>query len=539
MSSTQASHTAEPRTPFLASTVARRAARRSGAGGDAPPSRFTMAAVLVLGAALAGVTILRGIAPHDEGLMLQAGSRIASGQWPYRDFWTNYPPGQPLLLAGLQTVFGPSLLSWRVLRIAVDAITTLLVYLMVRRRTGEATALLAALAAAGAMAFPTGPGPNPIALALALGALLLAPRRPLAAGVLAGVTCLFRIEVGVAAVAGVVLAAPRGRRTTTGAVALAVGATTLAPFFAVAPGAMLHDLFGFYAIQGLQRVPFPVNFTGPVRPSKLIEFYLPLILVVGVAAWAAAITRRTVVAARERPVHQPGIAARSRLTRPAMHEFALAPLALVGLAYLLGRTDEFHLIPLSVVLAVMLAVESAASQGAVRAGLLVLLALIALHGLDRQGGQLVHPPPLAAVPGPAGDGVQTDRADAAALGALKRLVDRITRPGEPIFVANPRHDRVQAGDPLLYVVLGRPNPTRYDVMQPGLITTAAVQREIVRSLERADTRVVIRWLDPRATLIEHDGADTTHGAHILDAFLASRFRASARYGVYQVLVLRR
>jgi hypothetical protein len=60
----------------------------------------------------------------------------------------------------------------------------------------------------------------------------------------------------------------------------------------------------------------------------------------------------------------------------------------------------------------------------------------------------------------------------------------------------------------------------------------------VRSLERSHTRVVIRWLDPRATLVEHDGADTTHGAHILDAFLASHFHAIARHGVYQVLVRR-
>ena len=60
-----------------------------------------------------------------------------------------------------------------------------------------------------------------------------------------------------------------------------------------------------------------------------------------------------------------------------------------------------------------------------------------------------------------------------------------------IFVANPRHDRVHSGDPLLYVILARPNPTRYDVMQPGLVTTAAVQGEIVRSLERSHTRVCI------------------------------------------------
>ena len=71
-------------------------------------------ALLALGAAaLSAFTILRGYAPHDEGLMLAWARRIADGQWPYRDFWSNYAPGQPLLLAALVKVFGPSLLWWR------------------------------------------------------------------------------------------------------------------------------------------------------------------------------------------------------------------------------------------------------------------------------------------------------------------------------------------------------------------------------------------------------------------------------------------
>jgi hypothetical protein len=111
-------------------------------------------------------------------------------------------------------------------------------------------------------------------------------------------------------------------------------------------------------------------------------------------------------------------------------------------------------------------------------------------------------------------------------------------PGEPIFVANPRHDRVTAGDPLLYVILGHPNPTRYDVMQPGLVTTASVQRQIVDSLRRSRTKVVIRWLDPRAEAIEPNGSARSSGVHILDRYLAAAYRPYARFGVYQVLVLR-
>ena len=117
-------------------------------------------------------------------------------------------------------------------------------------------------------------------------------------------------------------------------------------------------------------------------------------------------------------------------------------------------------------------------------------------------------------------------------------MNRLTRPGQPIFVANPRFDRVRVGDPLLYIILGHPNPTRYDVMQPGLVTTARVQHEIVASLRRSHTRLVVRWLNPTASAREDDGAGRSSGVHILDRYLAAAFRRDARYGDYEVLVAR-
>lgn len=489
-----------------------------------PPGVVRQVALLALAAALGGFTILRGIAPHDEGLMLEAGARIAHGQLPYRDFWTNYPPGQWLLVAGLFKLFGPSLLSWRVVRVALDAAVTLLAYRLARREAPERFALAAAVAAAGAMAFPLGAGPNPAALALALGAVLAASRAPVWAGLLAGVAILFRIEFGLAAAAGVALAAPPGRRARGTLAGLGVGALTLAPFFLISPHDMASDTIGFLSRQDLQRLPFPLGFDGALRPSKLIEFYIPLILLVGLGAWALA----AALGLRQdrRGSHRPG-------------GLALAPLALVGAAYLLGRTDEFHLLPLAAVLPVMLAAVAAGEVSmALRVVLLTLLALIAIHGLERQAGQALHPPTLARVPGPAGDGVETSPPDAAALAALRRDVDRLVAPGQPVFVADPRHDLVRVGDPLLYVILDRANPTRYDVMQPGVVTTEAVQREIVRELERSRTRVVVRWLNPTASRPEPNGAGRSSGVHVLDRYLAGTYRPQARFGYYAVLVRR-
>jgi hypothetical protein len=360
--------------------------------------------------------------------------------------------------------------------------------------------------------------------------------------VLAGIACLFRLEIGIAAIIGVAMEAPIGARARAAAIGSGCGVVVLAPFILVSPGAMWHDTLGFYGIQGLQRLPFPLGFHGPLRPSKLIEFYIPLILVIGLAMWAIATAMR---AGPRPPVYARaalGGGITATMHRPARIDpasLSLVPLALVGLAYLIGRTDVFHLIPLAAVLPIMLAQAAATARiAAVRIALLCALGLIVLHGLDRRAGQLLHPPSLAAVPGPAGDGVKTETADAGALGSLERSIHTLLAPGEPIFVANPRHDRVTAGDPLLYVILGHPNPTRYDVMQPGLVTTASVQRQIVDSLRRSKTKVVIRWLDPRAEAIEPNGSARSSGVHILDRYLAAAYRPYARFGVYQVLVLR-
>lgn len=487
------------------------------------------AALFAAAAGLSAFTILRGYSPHDEGLMLEWAARVAHGQWPYRDFWSNYAPGQTVVLAGLTKLFGPSLLTWRIYRVALDATIALLAYALVRRSASRPVALLAWLAVAGAMAFPTGPGPNPPALALGLGALLLARRSPVGAGALAGLAVVFRPEIGGACALGAALPSgvgwtvdhrmggqlptrwDSGRAATTVGVAVLVAVAGLLPFFIVAPGRMWHQIVGFLGIQHLQRLPFPVA-PHTTDPNKVLERMIELI------ALAAA-----------------GLAVAWSVARRRLHPLLL--LVVVGALYLLGRPDEFHLVPLTVAAAVVLAAAAGIERAPVmRVTLLATVGLLALHGLDRRADAVLHPPTLTAIRLPAADGVEAAIPDAAALLRLRGLLDRLLAPREPIFVADPRHDLVRVGDPLLYVLMDHPNPTRYDVMQPGIVTAAPVQREIVSELAR--TRVVVRWLAPTASAPEDDGAGHSSGVHVLDRFLAARFRERARFGDYAVLVRR-
>jgi hypothetical protein len=491
------------------------------------PDGARLALLFGLGALLSGLTILDGINPHDEGLVLQAAARVADGELPYRDFYANYGPGQYYLVGALDAIFGSSLLAWRIVRVTLDALVAVLAYALVRRDAPEPFALGAWVAVIAVMAHPTLPHPNATALALALGAILLAGRSPAGAGVLAGLAFTFRFDIGIAAGVAAALAAAgdRGRGAAAlraAAAATATGSLLVAPFAIAAPGDFWDQTIGFALDeQSLQRLPLPSAYDGGFEPNKILAFYLPYVLMGGLALWLA-------VAAA---------------TRAPLRLWAAFPLAVAGLAYLLARADEFHLVPLAAVLPVLLAGGAAREWLAGRKpAALVLalpLALVAIVGLDTNRIDSVSGPPLERIPLDVADGVKAPPDEARALEELVPYVRERVPAGRPIFVAGPRHDLVRVGNPLVYVLAGRPNPTRYDVMQPGVVTTGEVQREIVRVLRRSRTGLVVRWLSPVASEAEPNGAGRSSGVRILDRELARRYAEVERFGDYAVLRLRR
>ena len=503
----------------------------------------TVAALLFAAAALlSGITMLDGIQPNDEGLMLQAASRIADGQVPYSDFWWFYPPGQPYLLAGLWELFGSSLLPWRILRVACDAGVAVLVWSLARRGGASPRVALAAwLCAALAMAYPTGPHPFPLTLVMALGSLLLLERRPALAGALAGLAAVWRIEFAAYLCLGALLAyALRpGQRLRPalrfGGAGLLVAVVLYLPVVAAAGLDDSFDLLVRYPLEDFsdyQSLPFPFDYDGPLNTGSidgflsdsaesLLLFYLPLVLVIGLVASLVALALR--------------------FERERWWQLAAAAFA-VGMAhYLVTRPDAFHTAPLAVMVAV-LAAWALADAREVRVRPLVLgatglavfaVAYTVVEGLDRRWLELradyvpLHLPPA--------DGVRVhpERRD-----ALERAVHSVQArvpPGQPIYVATRRSDLVTSGDPLFYVLADRPNPTRYDIQAPGVITSAPVQREIVRDLERARPRAVVRFTSRVTAVREPNRAGESTGVRILDRYLERAYRRAARFGPYLIL----
>ena len=281
-----------------------------------PPTASFQALLLAAAAALSGFTLLRGYGPHDEGLMLAWAGRVADGQWPYRDFWSNYAPGPDGAARradeGARPVAGGLARAARRGRCPHGAGR------LPPRAARRGGALGARRVDRGGRrdGVPDRAGPDAAgAAARAVGAA----RRPRGAGgggMLAGLAFVFRPEVGVAALAGAVLEARSAKPLLPFAV---VAAVLLAPFAIVAGGDMAGQILGFAGDQGLQRLPLVPNRHVGADPNKLLELLFPLFLVLAAAVWAAwALWRRPprALGARAAARRRPRLSARPRRRVP-------------------------------------------------------------------------------------------------------------------------------------------------------------------------------------------------------------------------------
>jgi hypothetical protein len=505
------------------------------------PSRETLALVAVFAGALliSGFTVLRAIDPFDEGLALQAARRVTEGELPYRDFLWAYGPGGPYALAGLRELFGASLLDWRVLRVLVDAGLATTVFALVRRETAHGRlAAAAALFAACALADPRSANPTAYALLFALIGFAVAAgghgavtaRRAVAAGALIGAAAAFRLDFAVfALVAALVALALRGSRRALAVCAAATALVTLAvyaPFLiAIGPGDLYDALLGTSLRESAYwSLPFPLVYRGglggPAAWKDALEFYEPLLLVIGLALAAVAVALRW--RAERRP---PPLAA------------GLVVLGIGFALYLNSRTDPFHTQPLDVTLAVLLplALVAAMRWRPLAAGLAAVLALVTLLAVANRAVALLDPPAMATVGLPAADGVKAPPDEARALEQAVPLVRQLVPPGEPIYVLPRRSDLATFSAPVIYVLADRDNPTPRD---HGLLTGAAAQRSIVAALERVRPKAVVRWTDPLSSKPEPNRRGRSSGVTTVDDWVGANYGLRARFGFYDVLVPR-
>ena len=329
-----------------------------------------------------------------------------------------------------------------------------------------------------------------------------------------GVGLRSAVQLGWIAVGTLLVALPIG------AYYLAVGA--LGDLFL----AVFWTSFGQYLQGGEFNLPMPALEWLPAEWSRRglrrwfmsWEFRVPVLLYAGRSSSSPAPSGAAAGRSRRAPIaRRSSSGSRSRSSGPVLYLRAT------------GRSDYYHLAPI-LFPAYILGADwiargwrrLALPRGRALAYPLVVLVLAAsleLHefdravrrGLDRAGK-------LEIMPG----GPLVERAQA--LDDLVADVRTRTRPGEPIVVL-PWY-------PILYFLTERPNPTRFDWLFPGYLTTEAEVARFIDEIDRSPAQVVVY------SPISIDGLpDRSLAAFApeIDRFLLQRFAPTKRFGRFWVL----
>ena len=117
-----------------------------------------------------------------------------------------------------------------------------------------------------------------------------------------------------------------------------------------------------------------------------------------------------------------------------------------------------------------------------------------------------------------------------------RFVRARTSPADPIFVGVADHSRLFWNDVRAYWLADRPVGVRYLMLDPGIVTEAPAQAEIISDLERRKVPYALIDREDTAAFADQSFIQRGYvGSSLLDEFLASHFRETARFGNFTVL----
>ncbi len=515
------------------------------------------------------------VGEFDDSLPLVGGMLVHRGLTPLRDFYAVYPPLGLYVNAFAFGLLGRTVVATRV----VSAILYLLVLILAaryfRRRFPDAAPLVAAstllfaVAIGGAASLAAWQG---FSLALAGLLIYLAPRdferSPLtvaAAGVLTGISLLYRLNFGLYVATAVLIDLGLRRKPREIAAFAAPIVVCFAGFFALIYGAgapavvtrlvadALHAIgvrfivFGF-SLKLAGALMFPALWCcarlwnsrkAPVAAA--IAIAIPVMALAGHAhPWIPHLTVLAELAA---------VIFLERWARPLEHaEFVLLPFYGCCLNYFLSRADAYHWAVIPIGAAVLLP-SMTPKGGAAWAFLAVaLFAAVELASLQprfyqaRTGTQI-----LADAAGMAGQS-DTDAAIDADPEALEwavlypdrderqavRYLRLRSRGDDALFVGCGDHSRVYVNDLRIYWLADRPAGVRTFQLETGMATEASVQAEIIEDFHRRDVRWLIIDLEPPrgdATFVRK----AYQGSTLLDEYIRQHFQPVATFGRYQVL----
>ena len=494
---------------------------------------------------------------YDEGIIVYGSVRVMDGQVPYRDFWTQYSPGQLYVLAALFGTLGKSIMVERVWDITIRATLALMIFVLGARLSSvKASVPLWVLALLwvqhyGFFGYPIFAG---LLFSLAsIHALIrgFSSRRWMfASGSLLGLTAIFRHDMAVYVAAAQLitfvplamwrLASPASPQLQLVTYAirrllpwaggtLIVITPVLAYFLATVPANQLAQQLFIFPLTEFPKVrdlPYPDLDWWPNN----LPFYAPFPIYAIAFSMAVAHIRREPQTADYDGYRVWGI-------------IMMVLFGVFGFNQARVRSDEIHTVQFFLsALTLLPALWHGISRAArwlsyVIAMTSVVLAIAAivnpidhyvrqLEGRANAARNLNHGLPIAQ-----GALVSLDHNFAV------RYLQRLTKPGDKVYIGLSQHDRVFANDVMFYFLLERHSPTRYHELHPGLANTEPVQREMIADIERNAVKYVVLTSMFQGANEPNDSA-LSSGVELLDDYLRTHYQWVTTIGAYRIYVRR-
>jgi hypothetical protein len=500
---------------------------------------------------------------YDEGLIAYGAIRILNGDIPYRNFWTLYFPGQFYLLAAVFKIFGISVKVKVFFAIAILASIICCIYILVNRFTLKKIALLSSfLSLAWLKTFMVYNRPSQVAILFSI--LSCFPvfnfihtnrnKWLIAAGILVGITTLFRQDFGFYTFISIFLLILLKQLSSFAGLNYKMRMKSIfirESYFLIGILLIILPFFIYFIYNSALRdlvsdaIVFPLLVYPKVRwltfPKLTINnliFYLPLVIYV-----------LTVVRLL---IYIWGVKSEGDKVW-CMLLFLFLGIGLFN--YVRVRTNIDHLLPVLIPAIILFALLYddllkrfiTKLPSLYRHPIWIVTFLICLDLLYYPIKSILPKLNLLRFPSQKTDYARLDIARAqgfydssdfaqSQLSAIKYIQSK-TEKGEKIYVGNTRHDKIANNDIIFYFLSERHSATRYYELHPGLTTTRDVQREIIDEIKHHNVRYIVLWKGFEDIIEEPNESSKSSGVTLLDNFIQKNYKIEKAFGPY--LILRR